>query len=115
MIRLMQLTYRAVVLFAVLAATQVHAGGEPKGPQAGAWNRMPLLPAAANCPDDPREAARDLWPMAAAFGPRMTRLRGKHACGQWVQCDRAFPARGWRCRWQADHRDAPRGNAPQGD
>nr|WP_319390577.1 hypothetical protein [uncultured Cohaesibacter sp.] len=113
MTRLMQLTFRAVVFLALLAATQAHAGGEPGGPKAGAMDRKPLLLAAANCPDDPQQAARDLWPMAAAFGPRMTRLRGKHACGQWLQCDRAFPARGWRCHWQVDHRDAPRGNAPQ--
>nr|WP_321462276.1 hypothetical protein [uncultured Cohaesibacter sp.] len=61
--------------------------------------RAPVTVSRAGCPADAKQAARDLWPMAASFNAQLNRLKGKHPCGRWLICERAYPSKDWRCRW----------------
>ncbi|SNY91811.1 hypothetical protein SAMN04515647_2053 [Cohaesibacter sp. ES.047] len=54
------------------------------------------------CPVDPREAAHTMWPMKEAFAPQMRMLKGKHACGQWLRCERRLKTTEWHCKWLGD-------------
>ena len=62
-----------------------------------------MVAEASACPADAQAAAADLWPMADGFGRQMSRLKGKHPCGRWLICERAYPSKGWQCRW--DHKN----------
>ena len=60
---------------------------------------------AAHCPASPADAAKDLWPMAGAFGPQIRQLKGKHDCGRWLKCVRTLPSsKDWTCSWETDRK-----------
>ncbi|WP_319530569.1 hypothetical protein [uncultured Cohaesibacter sp.] len=64
---------------------------------------MPLTVEAAEspkkCPADPAKAAQVLWPMKEAFGRELRKLKGKHDCGLWLECDRRLRNPDWQCKW----------------
>ena len=64
-----------------------------------------LIADAAHCPANPADAAKDLWPMAVAFGPQIRQLKGKHDCGRWLKCVRTLPSsKDWTCSWETDRK-----------
>ena len=98
MCRAMLLKSCLTLMVAAFSASAAHADGRGDGESI----RSVMQAEASACPEDAQKAGADLWPMADGFWRQMSRLKGKHPCGQWLVCERAYPSKRWQCRWEND-------------
>ena len=90
------------LMVAAYSASAAHSDGRADGKGDGESIRSMMQTEASACPTDAQKAGADLWPMADGFGRQMSRLKGKHPCGQWLVCERTYPSKRWQCRWEND-------------
>ncbi len=102
MCRAMLLKSCLTLMVAAYSASAAHADGRADGRGDGESIRSMMQAEASACPEDAQKAGADLWPMADGFGRQMSRLKGKHPCGRWLVCERAYPSKRWQCRWEND-------------
>ncbi len=104
--RAMLLKSCLTLMVAAYSASAAHSDGRADGRADGKGDgesiRSMMQTEASACPTDAQKAGADLWPMADGFGRQMSRLKGKHPCGQWLVCERTYPSKRWQCRWEND-------------